>query len=74
MKKRMVSHETLLLVASNLTLAEVSATPQPDMPGTGKASHIAPADFVWRIFQGHVAQLQKQLETTTPSEAPIVME
>jgi hypothetical protein len=64
MKK--ASYDTLLIVASNLTVAEMAATPSQQKPTPMTDPRYDKQkfhDFVWDKFNTHLSRLEKQLET-----------
>jgi len=62
MSKRHVEYDTLLVVASNLTLAEVQATNQAQMVNLAVSQSLQARDIVWSIFDRHLSHLEEQLD------------
>jgi hypothetical protein len=62
-EKKLANYETLLIVASNLTLAEVQATSAAKMPHIETYPNISPDEFVWRMFNRQLSRLEEKLAT-----------
>ena len=59
------SYDTLLIVASNLAVAEIAATPASQKPtpvSDPRYDNQKLHDFVWDKFNYHLARLEKQQE------------
>ena len=63
MKKGHIDYDTLLVIASNLTLAEVHATPSAQKANL-MASNPKTENIVWSIFERHVSRLEEKLDTS----------
>ena len=64
MEKKKASYDTLLIVASNLTLAEVQATHTSQMPYPSGRMSPTTDKFVLEIFNRHKDRLEQQLDTS----------